>query len=415
MAYLSKCGVVQGVITEDSDVLVYGASKVFTKIDIDHGTAQLVEANRLDECFDIENWSMAKFRHLCVLAGCDYLPSIPGIGIIRAREFVAKIKDADIFKAVSRMGLYLGRSIEIPQEYVSNFKKAVDTFKYHLVFDIESRKTVPINDYEDGSSHVNMPFAGNMLDSDVAFDLAIGNRSTSTLEVINNYTPPALYNKVAAPELVATIQEIGESLKWTIPSCPVITLNLTRVKFSTANNELYQGLGNGMIQTSDHRLLLSSDMQITCNKHCKIQVDNNEYVLLWKWDFTGDIYDLDSFGSLTVSDESSYDPSESLFSDYSHENISEDEQEEIIHTLPFKVMGSGYSQQVQQTLEQGHVRLSSGETVNVKLRPDPDNEFDKEAIAVDFDVGFGFVEVGFIQKELTKYIHPLLHSNKIKM
>ncbi|XP_070548751.1 uncharacterized protein [Ptychodera flava] len=33
MAYLSKCGVVQGVITEDSDVLVYGASKVFTKID----------------------------------------------------------------------------------------------------------------------------------------------------------------------------------------------------------------------------------------------------------------------------------------------------------------------------------------------------------------------------------------------
>ncbi|XP_070548749.1 exonuclease 1-like isoform X3 [Ptychodera flava] len=108
-----------------SEEMVQTVIKVFTKIDIDHGTAQLVEANRLDECFDIENWSMAKFRHLCVLAGCDYLPSIPGIGIIRAREFVTKIKDADIFKAVSRMGLYLGRSIEIPKEYVSNFKKVL--------------------------------------------------------------------------------------------------------------------------------------------------------------------------------------------------------------------------------------------------------------------------------------------------
>lgn len=32
---------------------------------------------------------------MCVLAGCDFLPSVPGIGIVRAHSYVSKYRSLD--------------------------------------------------------------------------------------------------------------------------------------------------------------------------------------------------------------------------------------------------------------------------------------------------------------------------------
>ena len=51
--------------------------------------------------------------------------------------------------------------------------------------------------------------------------------------------------------------------------------------------------------------------------------------------------------------------------------------------------------------------------LDARLRPEPTNEKDKNAIAIDIDHGTGYYHAGYIASELTKYIHPLLANNKI--
>ena len=51
--------------------------------------------------------------------------------------------------------------------------------------------------------------------------------------------------------------------------------------------------------------------------------------------------------------------------------------------------------------------------LDARLRPEPTNEKDKNAIAIDIDYGTGYYHAGYIANKLTKYIHPLLANNMI--
>lgn len=45
-----------------------------------------------------EQFTLDKFRYMCILSGCDYLPSIPGVGLKKAREFIFRSSDPDIYR-----------------------------------------------------------------------------------------------------------------------------------------------------------------------------------------------------------------------------------------------------------------------------------------------------------------------------
>lgn len=47
-----------------------------------------------------EQFDFNKFRHMCILSGCDYLPSIPGVGLIKARQFITRTSESDIYKVI---------------------------------------------------------------------------------------------------------------------------------------------------------------------------------------------------------------------------------------------------------------------------------------------------------------------------
>ena len=49
----------------------------------------------------------------------------------------------------------------------------------------------------------------------------------------------------------------------------------------------------------------------------------------------------------------------------------------------------------------------------MRLRPEPTNEKDENAIAIDIDHGSGYFQRGYISSELTKYLHPLFAADKI--
>ncbi|NXT13225.1 EXO1 Exonuclease, partial [Prunella fulvescens] len=189
LAYLNKIGIVQAIITEDSDLLAFGCKKVFLKID-KFGNGLEIDQTRLGNCKQLGNvFTEEKFRYMCILSGCDYLPSIHGIGLAKACKLLKLANNPDIIKVIKKMGQYLKMNITVPEEYIQGFTRANNTFLYQLVFDPVNRKLVPLNAYEDDIDPETLTYAGRHVGDDTAFQIAIGNIDINTMEQIDSYNP----------------------------------------------------------------------------------------------------------------------------------------------------------------------------------------------------------------------------------
>ncbi|NXJ22642.1 EXO1 Exonuclease, partial [Dicrurus megarhynchus] len=189
LAYLNKTGMVQAIITEDSDLLAFGCKKVFLKID-KFGNGLEIDQARLGNCKQLGNvFTEEKFRYMCILSGCDYLPSIHGIGLAKACKLLKLANNPDIIKVIKKMGQYLKMNITVPEEYIQGFTRANNTFLYQLVFDPVNRKLVPLNAYGDDIDPETLTYAGRHVGDDTAFQIAIGNIDIGTMEQIDNYNP----------------------------------------------------------------------------------------------------------------------------------------------------------------------------------------------------------------------------------
>ncbi|KFQ49703.1 Exonuclease 1 [Nestor notabilis] len=189
LAYLNKTGIVQAIITEDSDLLAFGCKKVFLKID-KFGNGLEIDQARLGNCKQLGNvFTEEKFRYMCILSGCDYLSSIHGIGLAKACKLVKLANNPDIIKVIKKMGQYLKMNITVPEEYIQGFTRANNTFLYQLVFDPVNRKLVPLNAYGDDIDPETLIYAGRHFGDGTAFQIAIGNIDIDTMEQIDNYNP----------------------------------------------------------------------------------------------------------------------------------------------------------------------------------------------------------------------------------
>ena len=79
-----------------------------------------------------------QFQSMCVLAGCDYLKNIRGLGIITAYKMIAA-KD-DLFHQLEVKGA--------PAKYKQNFNDALAVFSHQTVFDINAGASVPLIKWE---------------------------------------------------------------------------------------------------------------------------------------------------------------------------------------------------------------------------------------------------------------------------
>ena len=48
-----------------------------------------------------------------------------------------------------------------------------------------------------------------------------------------------------------------------------------------------------------------------------------------------------------------------------------------------------------------------------RIRPEPDNEKDSKAMVIEINYSEGYKAIGYIPRELTKFLHPLIALNKI--
>ena len=142
----------------------------------------------------------------------------------------------------------------------------------------------------------------------------------------------------------------------------------------------------------------------------------NSILLVWLQRFYVAFANNNSLFSISV-DSNGSEISEEVFSDEEYNSSHEGSDEEIsddetTHTLAFKCIGAAHEKERQEFLKTASEK-SKARKLQVKLRPEPTNEKDKNAIAIDINHGTGFFHCGYIASELTQYLHPLIIAHKI--
>ena len=182
LVYLEKNGMIDGIISEDSDLLVFGAKQLLTKLD-QYGDC--VEINRADftACREISlvGWSDSEFRRMAILSGCDYLASMNKMGLKSAYRYVRKYKTIEkILQMLAFDGHYC-----IPTGYLEKFHKAELTFLHQRVFCPVKKKVVMMTEVSGEASSVNMSFIGADMEQKIAIGVAKGDLDPMTKQPIH--------------------------------------------------------------------------------------------------------------------------------------------------------------------------------------------------------------------------------------
>lgn len=204
LVYLERQGIINGIISEDSDLLVFGAKRLLSKLD-QHGDC--IEINRADftACREVSliGWTDADFRHMCILSGCDYLPNIARMGLKTAYRSIRKYKSVE---RALRMLQFEGQ-FQVPADYLQNFKQAELTFLYQRVFCPKAGKLVTLTPLEDDVKLEELTFIGDDVEPKTAVGVAYGDLDPTTKE-------PLVVKPLAVKHLASTLsrrQTLGSS------------------------------------------------------------------------------------------------------------------------------------------------------------------------------------------------------------
>lgn len=141
LAYLYRQKVISLAISEDTDLLVFGCDRVFYKMDA-NGKGVLVDAKRISLFPSVDSaTNKILFRHLCILAGCDYLSNLKGIAIKTAFQSLKDTKN--VFDTIRDFRSKKGVQV-VPKTFEDDFKNAESMFLKQLVFDIKKCTLVEI-------------------------------------------------------------------------------------------------------------------------------------------------------------------------------------------------------------------------------------------------------------------------------
>ncbi|XP_022137457.1 exonuclease 1 [Momordica charantia] len=193
LAYLSSLetqnGGIAAVITEDSDLIAYGCKAAIFKMDR-YGNG---EEMMLDKIFDsagctpsFRNFDKELLTGMCVLAGCDFLPSVPGIGIAKAYALVSKYRNLERVLSV----LKLEKRKQMPEDYFKFFRQAMAVFQHAQIYDVETRKLrhmklLPVGLLQSLDGEID--FLGPDMPPSIAASIAEGRLNPITMEAFDYF------------------------------------------------------------------------------------------------------------------------------------------------------------------------------------------------------------------------------------
>ncbi|KAH9845204.1 Helix-hairpin-helix class 2 (Pol1 family) motif protein [Teratosphaeria destructans] len=181
MAYLEKQGIIDGILSEDSDLLVFGTKCLLTKLD-QYGECVMVKRADFTACREISlvGWTDTEFRMMTMLSGCDYLPGIDKMGLKTAYRLVRKHKTID---RVVRTVQFDGK-MKVPAGYIESFTRAERTFLYQWVFCPEAQCLVNLHKLPADLDAAEMPYIGKYVEPAIAAGVASGDLDPNTKERI---------------------------------------------------------------------------------------------------------------------------------------------------------------------------------------------------------------------------------------
>ncbi|KAK9813956.1 hypothetical protein WJX73_006770 [Symbiochloris irregularis] len=221
MARLALSGSVDAVLTEDSDLLPYGCPVVLFKMDKAGNCEEICLKNMaLNRDLSLVGFTPQMFLEMCILAGCDFLKAIPGIGIRKAHAQMQKLKS---FDRVCKSLRFSGHSV--PKGYEQAFQHALWVFHHQTVYCPKAQACEPLRPLPPGGllataqvpmqaalGQAEVPanaaaFLGAVLPPEMARNIAEGNLNPHTLEPFsktpqNVLQPLALNGSAAAGSLV---------------------------------------------------------------------------------------------------------------------------------------------------------------------------------------------------------------------
>lgn len=192
LAFLNKSGLADYIISEDSDLILFGCSQIIFKLQLD-GRCLLFDADKLYLSMNTtpDKFSFEKFRRMCILSGCDYLDNLPGIGLSKARKFMTMTEEDDMKRALRKIPSYLNmKKLTVTDEYIDAFQKAEATFKFMFVYDPIKREMLrlnPIDEFDPELAHCTN--AGELVDHGTAFQLALGNINPRSFVKMDDFDP----------------------------------------------------------------------------------------------------------------------------------------------------------------------------------------------------------------------------------
>jgi exonuclease-1 len=156
LAFLVREGYASAAVSEDSDMLPYGCARVLFKLSRETARADLIELDDLqaveengthlfDGAWDGEwpAWREGLLRSMCVLAGTDYLASLPQVGIVKAHAAVRKHRQ--LHAAACELARAQRLDPAAVQEYARRAEMAQLVFSHQLVYDPATECVWPLS------------------------------------------------------------------------------------------------------------------------------------------------------------------------------------------------------------------------------------------------------------------------------
>ncbi|KAL7910925.1 hypothetical protein GGI35DRAFT_446020 [Trichoderma velutinum] len=211
LVYLERHGFVDGIISDDSDLLVFGAKRLLTKLD-QYGNC--IEINRRDFCacreISLTGWSDTEFRRMAIMSGCDYLNGLPGVGLKTAYRMLRKTKSPE---RIVRMLQFDGKRVS--ENYLTLFYQAELTFLHQWVFCPTKKELVHLTELDGTRTAEEMPFIGSHVEPEMARKIANGDVNPITKLPI---TLPATPSKRRHSQSAAAADASGRPLSKPINS-----------------------------------------------------------------------------------------------------------------------------------------------------------------------------------------------------
>ncbi|XP_069150572.1 exonuclease 1 isoform X4 [Solanum lycopersicum] len=176
MTFLAISKQVDAVITEDSDLIAFGCPRIIYKMD-KFGQGLEFRYSKLEQNKELSLTGFTKqmLLEMCILSGCDYLQSLPGMGLKKAHALIKKFKSYD--KVIKHLRY---NTAAVSPMYEESFRKAIMTFQHQRVYDLMTEDLVHLSELSDLGSQ-DLDFLGPLIPTEVAQGIAKGDIDPFTM------------------------------------------------------------------------------------------------------------------------------------------------------------------------------------------------------------------------------------------